>query len=139
MDKARAVINLKEGVIELEGPVDFVQRYMDAYQPPTRRSRANKRAAEKPRIELRRRTQPAAGKAKEKKPGSSTVAIRSFLDSGFFDQPRTMGDVRRHLNQAGLVFTDRGIKVNLTRLTKVHSLNANGRGRALRYHRPLPA
>jgi len=32
VDEARVVINLKEGVIELQGPVDFVQRYMDAYQ-----------------------------------------------------------------------------------------------------------
>ena len=28
----RCVINLKEGIIELEGPVDFVRHYLDMYQ-----------------------------------------------------------------------------------------------------------
>jgi hypothetical protein len=32
MDEARVVINLKEGIIELEGPVDFVRHYLDMYQ-----------------------------------------------------------------------------------------------------------
>ncbi len=33
MDEARVVINLKEGVIEIQGPVDFVRHYFDLYQP----------------------------------------------------------------------------------------------------------
>ena len=33
MDEARVVINLKEGIIELQGPVDFVRHYLDTYQP----------------------------------------------------------------------------------------------------------
>ena len=32
MDEARVVINLKEGIIELQGPVDFVRHYLDTYQ-----------------------------------------------------------------------------------------------------------
>ena len=33
MDQARAVINLNEDVIQLEGPVEFVQRYLERYAP----------------------------------------------------------------------------------------------------------
>ena len=33
MDQAKAVINLNEGVIQLEGPVGFVQRYLEKYAP----------------------------------------------------------------------------------------------------------
>jgi len=31
MDQAKAVINLSEGIIQLEGPVEFVQRYLEKY------------------------------------------------------------------------------------------------------------
>ena len=33
MDEAKVVINLKEGIIELQGPVDFVRHYLDMYRP----------------------------------------------------------------------------------------------------------
>ena len=32
MEEARVVIDLKEGVIELQGPVDFVRHYLEIYQ-----------------------------------------------------------------------------------------------------------
>ncbi len=32
MDEARVVMNLKGGIIELQGPVDFVRQYLDTYQ-----------------------------------------------------------------------------------------------------------
>ena len=37
MSEARVVIDLKEGVIELEGPVDFVRHYLEIYQPAVKR------------------------------------------------------------------------------------------------------
>ena len=33
MDQAKAIINLNEGVIQLEGPVEFVERYLEKYAP----------------------------------------------------------------------------------------------------------
>lgn len=85
---------------------------------------------------MNRRARTPASKEKEKKPATSAVAIRGLLDSGFFDEPHTLGDIKKHLNKSGLAFSDRGIKINLTRLTKAHSLSASGRGRAIRYYRP---
>ena len=61
--------------------------------------------------------------------------MRSFVGSGFFDEPRTIGDVKRRLNESGLAFSDRAVKVSLTRLVKANSLKASGKGRAVRYHK----
>ena len=36
MDQAKAVINLNEGIIQLEGPVEFVRRYLEKYAPATK-------------------------------------------------------------------------------------------------------
>ena len=33
MGETKVVINPKEGIIGLQGPVDFVRHYLDAYQP----------------------------------------------------------------------------------------------------------
>jgi len=112
---------------------------MDAYQPATKRGRASKRAAEKGVIKLHRRAEKPARKAKETKPATGAAAMRGLLDSGFFDEPHTFVDIRRHLNKSGLVFSDRGIKANLTRMTKAHLLSTSGRGRVIQYYRPQPA
>lgn len=31
MDQAKAIINLKEGTVQLEGPVEFVREYLDRF------------------------------------------------------------------------------------------------------------
>jgi len=36
MEDAKVVINLKEGIIEMEGPADFVRHCLDMYGPSIR-------------------------------------------------------------------------------------------------------
>ena len=38
MEQAKVVMNLKEGIIELEGPLEFVQKYLDTYYPTVKKS-----------------------------------------------------------------------------------------------------
>jgi hypothetical protein len=139
MNEAKVVINLKEGIIELQGPVDFVRHYLDMYQPaikgleslPQRATVTLEKAKALPR---KRKTTPAA-KAVRAKPISCTRAIRSDVEAGFFDEPRSTGDVKQRLSEAGFSFTDSNVRNSLKRLAKSGALGTTGRGGTLRYHR----
>ena len=40
MDTVKAIINIKEGVLELEGPQEFVEKYLDLYGPDASKLRS---------------------------------------------------------------------------------------------------
>jgi hypothetical protein len=134
MDEARAIINVKEGTIELQGPVDFVRFYLNRYQPAITVNQAVTKGNE----ELPVITEPSP----EKKPAApierSTCigAIRGFITSGFFNQRRSFADVRKHLSEGGFVCREKTIRAGLSRLAKTDVLNTIGKGRGLRYTRP---
>ncbi|MBI2860155.1 MAG: hypothetical protein HYX91_01450 [Chloroflexi bacterium] len=155
MDQARVIIDLKEGIIELEGPVDFVRHYLETYQPATkpaggraRRSSPVSTVTPPPRVKppgaRGRRAKAEALPAKEKavpveakkpKPVSCTQAVGGYIDEGFFDQPRSIGEISKHLKETGVNCTGRAVKVSLTRLTGAGALATAGKGRGVRYHR----
>jgi hypothetical protein len=140
MDEARVVINLKEGIIELQGPVDFVRHYLDTYQPAIKGLQSlPKEVAVSPEkakaLPRKRKTAPLA-QAKKAQRISCMGAIRSDLEAGFFDEPRSTGDVKQRLSEAGFNFTDSNVRNSLRRLAKSGALDTTGRGRTLRYHRP---
>ena len=139
MDEARAVINLKEGTIELQGPVDFVRHYLDTYRSAIRGSQGlPKGFAAAPGMDeapSRRGRGRLSTKARKAKRGSSLAAVRRQLKAGFFDESRSMGDLRQRLNEAGLACTDRAIRAGLRKLSETGKLEKAGRGRAMRYRR----
>jgi hypothetical protein len=126
MDEARVMIDLKEGIIELQGPLDFVRHYLDMYQPAVKRmNRATGPA------QPRRR---AAGKRDRSIP--CTRAILNELEAGFFDQPRSTSDIKQQLGEAGFSFTDNNVRNSLKRMTASGALGSSGKSATLRYHRP---
>src|SRR3989304_9031430 len=128
MAEARVVIDLKEGVSELEGPVDFVRHYLKMYQPTLKRlPREAAAGQEKPKRSSRRRS---AAKAKRV---SCTIAIRNELEAGFFNEPNSTGDIKRRLKEAGFEFSDGNIRNSLKRLTTMGALSAKGKGGTLTY------
>ncbi|MBM2831547.1 MAG: hypothetical protein HW414_599 [Dehalococcoidia bacterium] len=140
MDEARAVINLKEGTIELQGPVDFVRHYLDTYQSAIRGSQGlPKDVAAAPGMDEAPSRRKGRGRlntrTRKTKRGSSLAAVRRQLKAGFFDEPRSMGDLRHRLNEAGLICTDRAIRAGLRKLSETGKLEKAGRGRAMRYRR----
>jgi len=140
MDEARVVINLKEGIIELQGPVDFVRHYLDTYQPAIKGLQSLPKdvavSPEKAKA-LPRKRKPAPGTKAEKKGkrASCTVAIRSDLEAGFFDEPRSTGEVKQRLSETGFTFTDSNVRNSLRRLARSGALGTSGKGTSLRYQR----
>jgi len=140
MDEARVVINLKEGIIELQGPVDFVRHCLDTYQPAIKGLQSLPKdvavSPEKARALSRRRKAAPGIRAEKGKRTSCAGAIRSDLEAGFFNEPRSTGEVKQQLSETGLTFTDGAIRTSLRRLVNSGLLGMTGRGRAVRYHRP---
>jgi hypothetical protein len=129
MDEARVVINLKEGIIEIQGPVDFVRHYFDLYQPAIRKLSAS--AAQATALEKG----PRGRRAARVKSVPCPKAIRSELEAGFFDGPRSVGEIKQRLSEAAYDFTDSNVRNCLKRLTGSGVLSALGSGRGLRYQR----
>ena len=141
MDEARAVINLKEGIIELQGPVEFVRHYLNTYQSAIAQLQGLDIAAgpKNERPLSRKGKEAPATKVGKGKRGSSAVAIRRFrryMKAGFFDEPRAIGDIRGRLNEEGITFTDNVIRAGLRNLSDGGALERVGRAKATHYHRP---
>ena len=62
-------------------------------------------------------------------------AIRSDLEAGFFDEPRSAEEVKRRLGGAGLTLTDSGVRMNLRRLKLDGLLDTVRTGRLVRFQR----
>ncbi|MBI2869953.1 MAG: hypothetical protein HYX96_09035 [Chloroflexi bacterium] len=139
MDEARAVINLKEGAIELQGPVDFVKHYLDMYQGAIDELRGLREdvtgTPERAGAAARRGRQLPAKRQR----GACIGAIRGYYETGFFDEPRSVGEVKRHLSETGVRCTDSATRTSLRRLTSTGQLQTAGQGRALRYRRAAAA
>jgi len=136
MAEARVVIDLKEGVIELEGPVDFVRHYLEMYQPTLKRlPREAAAGQEKPKRSSRKKNTKSTKAAKAKRV-SCTAAIQNEIEAGFFNEPKSTGDIKRRLKEAGFEFSDGNIRNSLKRLTTNRALNVNGKGGTLTYSKP---
>jgi hypothetical protein len=169
MDLAKAIINIKDGIIELSGSVDFVRQYLDRYQsaletvPEKAPVAPEAKAVKAPTIQVARAVKepaaavasPVAKSVKEPaapetapvvsaaapvaakpKPETCIGAIRTSIQSGFFNQPRSFSDVRHHLDEDKFDYSQRVVRAGLTRLAKVGTLRMTGKGRGKRYSRP---
>ncbi|MBI4303836.1 MAG: hypothetical protein HY665_05815, partial [Chloroflexi bacterium] len=73
MDQAKAIINLNEGIIQLEGPVEFVRLYLEKYAPATKVISTSTSEAGSPGKQLATRRRPKGGRR------SCTRAIRAEI------------------------------------------------------------
>ncbi len=141
MDEARVVINLKEGIIELQGPVDFVRHYLDAYQFAVKELQGLPKDAamstQKEKALPRERKEVPRSKARETKRATGAGAIRGYLQEGFFDQPRSTREVKQRLNDAGLARTSNAIRITLEKLSVAGLLDRVTKGRSVRFQRPV--
>ena len=96
MGQVKVVINLSEGIIELEGPVEFVERYSERYGVAIKGlPAAEPQHAGPPRVVK------ASGKARGGQ-RSCTRAIRAEVKAGFFDEPRSTRSLKERLTEKGV-------------------------------------
>jgi hypothetical protein len=140
MDEAKAIINLKEGIIELQGPVDFVRHYLDTYQAAIKGLQSLPKdvakSPDKVKVEPQKRKAASSTKRATGKRNSCAQALRSEIETGFFDEPRSIAEVKQRLSETGFGFIDSNIRTSLKRLVNSGSLGMTGKGRTVRFHRP---
>ena len=130
MDQVKAVIKLNEGIIELEGPVEFVERYLERYGSAIKGLPAiePQRAVSPPR-EVRARGKARGGQ------GSCTRAIRAEVKAGFFGESRSTRAVKERLTEKGVSCSSSLLRTSLKKVVDEGRLSPTGRGRARVYNR----
>lgn len=134
MDQAKAVINLKEGVIQLEGPVEFVREYLDLYRPAGAAAPQGTQPAPKKGVPARA-TVPVRRRRGRAKRGLCTDTIRTEVELGFFAQPKSTQEVKQRLIEKGITCNNNAIRMSLKRLSNSGLLAMQKEGRAVRYRR----
>jgi len=138
MEDAKVVINLKEGIIEIEGPADFVKHCLDMYKDgigkvlglPQDTAAASEKASVVPQ-----KRNAAVAKPPTRKRATVMATMRDDLEAGFFDRPRSTAEIKQRVSEAGLTFTDTGVRANLRKLTQDGLLDAVKKGRSVRFKR----
>ena len=140
MDEAKVVMNLKEGIIELQGSVDFVRHYLDVYQFAIKGLQVPKKSAVselEAKASPRKRREVPRSRAGETKRATGARTIRGYLQEGFFDEPRSTREVKQRLNDAGLARTSNAIRITLEKLSVAGLLDRVTKGRSVRFQRPV--
>ena len=134
MDTVKAVINLKEGVLELEGPQEFVEKYLDQYKqlitslptaPKTSKTAdtAEKEKDKTPKRKLGTRAGP-----------TSTQKVQELLNEGYFKQPKTRTDVQSEILNRGVRFESKEVSAALINSFKGGKLKRTGTGTKAQYY-----
>lgn len=139
METVKAVINIGEVVIQLEGPREFVERYLDQYQAiiekgltlpsaPRRNSKeAEVRKAEKPTLKRTRTVKSKAGP-------TATAKIQELIDESYFKEPKRRADVQEELLKRGVRYESSLISAVLNNLFKGSKLLKTGVGNKAQYY-----
>lgn len=128
----KAVINVKEGVIELEGPQEFVEKYLELYRPNATKwqSDVSPKVEAKKKEEAPKRTRivrPKAGPACGEK-------ISELISEGFFKEQRTREEVQKKLLEKGLRYESSLISATLNNLFNRGKIEKTGVGRNAKYY-----
>lgn len=131
MGQAKAVINLKEGVIQLEGPVEFVRQYLDMYRS------AIGGVEERPKTVavVAKKEVAARGRRRRAKRLSCVRAIRKEINGGFFSELRSAKEVAQQLAERGVACGPESVRISLRKLTGDGLLDRTKEGRSSRYQR----
>ena len=129
MEQAKAIINLQEGVIHLEGPVEFVRHYLDMYRSSIKGLQGTPEG-----VTASRERQTSAGRRRRRtKPVSCATAVHEEFEAGFFAEPRSIQETKQRLVGKGMTHTDESIRMALNRLYRNGLVDRAKKGGLLRY------
>ena len=131
MEQAKAIINLKDGVIQLEGPVEFVRHYLDMYQSAIKGAGGSPEAV----AAVAKREVAPRGRRRRIKRVSCIGAIREEIDAGFFSELKSAQEVKQRLAERGASFSDNSVRTSLRKLARDGFMDRVKEGRSARYRR----
>jgi hypothetical protein len=129
--EARVFIDLKEGVIELEGPIAFVEKYMAKYAP----GGAAAAEPEKPAVKRGRGRPAKAAKPARKKKVSCDKIVGEMLEAGFFSQNQGFGAIKSEVYKTAPECSDNRIRKALKNAVAGGKISTSGAGRGMKYAR----
>ncbi len=139
MDQAKAIINLKEGVVQLEGPVEFVREYLERFATKGQQGmpKGIQVTPKRKAVKGREKAVPRPRRAKRRGRGRiiCTDAVRAEVDDGFFNEARATQEIKQHLAEKGLSYSYNSIRLSLKQLVARARLVRSGAGPAVRYRR----
>ncbi len=134
MDIVKATINMKEGVIQLEGPQEFVEKYLELYKqlivspPTTHKISKTAESAEKEKVKTPKR------KPRTKSGPTCTQKVQELLDEGYIKQPKTRADVQSEILDRGTRFSSSEVSAVLINFFNGGKLKRTGTGTKAQYY-----
>ena len=117
MDMVKATINLKEGVLELEGPQEFVEKYLDLYRPDVHKWQSV--PSQKGEVKTKEEAPKRVRAAKPKGTPSCLGRIRTLINEDYFKEQRTSTEVMNWLKeQKGAIYGSGPVTAALNNLIK---------------------
>ena len=136
MDQAKAIINLKEGIVQLEGPVEFVREYLSVYGSAIKGLQGIPKEMEATPKQKAVRSRAKVSRARIGARRTSCVnTVRAEVEAGFFNEPRSVQEVRQLLTEKEKVYSNSSVSTCLKKLVESGLLSRRGAGRAVRYQR----
>ena len=133
MDTVKATINVKEGIVELEGPLEFVEKYLNLYRPDA--SKWQSALSSKSGLKTKEEAPKRVRKAKPKGGVTCVEKILELRSEGYFKEPRARIEVQQYLKEKkGLIFKSNEVAANLKNLFSRGDLQRITEGKTFKYY-----
>lgn len=135
METVRAVITIGENSIQLEGPQEFVEKYLEQYKFLASGTQKTTKPSERAPETTREETDTTKKRKVRIKTGPScTEKIRELITNGYFREPRTRADVQGQLLNEGTRFESKDASATLINFFNGGELRRKGVGKDAQYY-----